>query len=78
MLRIYSALAASSNGVDNTMIAKPPMKRDPLTAEEKKAEFDYRLKERLYMLAPDGKPTEEQRIFAQAEAMRELRRLNEK
>ena len=57
------------------MTANLPMK--PLTAEEKKAEFDYRLKERLGMMAPDGKPTEEQRIFAQAEAMRELRRLND-
>lgn len=43
-----------------------------LTPSEAKAEFDYRLAERLGMMAPDGHPTEEQRVFAQAEAMREV------
>lgn len=54
------------------MIAQSPMKRGPLTTEEAKSEFEYRLKERLGMMAPDGKPTEEQRVYAQTEAMREV------
>lgn len=51
------------------------MKTEPLTAIEAKSEFDYRLAERLGMMAPDGDPAEDQRVYAQTEAMREVRLL---
>jgi hypothetical protein len=48
-----------------------------LTAIEARAEFEYRFKERLGMMAPDGNPTAQQQGFAQCEAMREVGLLSE-
>ena len=50
------------------------LKRDNrLTAAEARAEYEYRLQERLGMMSPDAPPTEDQFIYARAETMREMR-----
>jgi hypothetical protein len=48
------------------------MNTKPLTPAEAKSEYEYRLKERLGMMSPDTVPTEEQQVFAQSEATREV------
>ena len=49
----------------------------PLTPSESRAEYAYRLKERLGLMSPDAPPTEEEFLAAQAAAMKEVRELKE-